>query len=140
MFTSVKTAEKKTIALFALVAVVVLTGIGFGVSYAWRESRGPTAATAEDCVLAQELFDKAGTVPSGKEEAKAFEKEIRAMDYPQFVDQGIRTEVGKYVTWKVSKVTGEGTPPSREKFDEMVENAQGHCSDQQPLNIPAYDF
>lgn len=140
MITSGTTVDKKKIALFALISVIVLTGVGFGVNYAWRVMRGPTPATAEDCVLAQQLFDKAKNVPGDKEAAKKFEVEIREERYTKFVDQGISTEVGNFVRWKVGKVTGEVAPPTREKFDEMTENAQGHCSGQQELNIPAYDF
>ncbi|WP_394618541.1 hypothetical protein JNUCC0626_05415 [Lentzea sp. JNUCC 0626] len=135
-------ARKKTLRLvaFAIAAIVVVGGVGFGVNYAWQASRGPTQASKEDCDLAQQLIDRAGGMPSGAEEAKALDEEIRKIRYAQFENDGISTEVGRFVSWKLVKVTGEGSVPTREKYEEMVSNAQGHCRGERDLVIPGYAF
>ena len=128
---------------FAIVAIVVVGCVGLGVTLAWQAWRGPTQASKADCDLAQQLLDRAATVPADKAQAKALEVEIRNVRYTKFEDpqnSGISTEVGRYVSWKVRKVTGEAELPTRDQYDEMVKNAKGHCRGERDLNIPGYEF
>ncbi|MFD9701021.1 hypothetical protein [Lentzea sp. NPDC059081] len=128
------------LAAFALAAVVVVGGVGFGVNYVWQISRGPTQASEVDCDLAQELIDRANGMPSDAAAAKALEADIRQARYSRFENDGISTEVGRYVTWKLVKATGDGTVPTREQYDEMVGNAQAHCRGERDLALPGYLF
>jgi hypothetical protein len=133
---------KNTVRLvtFGFVAVLLIVGVGLGVNYAWKELRAPTSASAADCELAQQLLDKAGSMPSDVQRANDLEVEIRATRYARFEDDGISTEVGKYVHWKAVKATGQGEKPTRDDYDQMVRNAKGHCDDQRDLVIPGYEF
>ncbi|SER36622.1 hypothetical protein SAMN05216188_110268 [Lentzea xinjiangensis] len=134
--------RKKTlrIAAFAVVAIVIVAGVGFGVHYAWQVSRGPTQASKEDCELAQQLYDRAKQVPSDPAQAQALEVELRKIRYEQFENDGISTEVGRFIMWQVNEVTGGAPNPSRADYDDMVSNAQGHCRGELVLNIPRYDY
>ncbi|MFI6095687.1 hypothetical protein ACIA8G_09050 [Lentzea sp. NPDC051213] len=137
--------QKKTVRLiaFTFAAIVVVGAVGFGVTYAWQIWRGPTQASKADCDLAQQLLDKVVQVPAEPDKAKALEVEIRNVRYTQFEDpksSGISTEVGRYIAWRVNTVTKQSPAPTREQYDEVVKNANGHCRGHRVLNIPAYDF
>lgn len=126
------TTEEKTTswgryAVLGLVAVVVLGGVAFGVNYLWQKRFGPTAASAADCRLAQELINRAQTPPAEPAAAEAWERDIREIRYAQFTNDGISTEVGRYVYWQRVVATGEGERPTAEKYATMKKNALGHC-------------
>ncbi|GAA1652190.1 hypothetical protein [Actinoplanes couchii] len=114
---------------FAILTVVVLASVAFGVNYLWDKRFGPTSASAADCKLAQELIDKAQTPPTNATEADKWEKEIRQIRYARFEDDGISTEVGRYVRWKRVQATGAPERPAEGELDEITELAIGHCDD-----------
>ena len=81
------------------------------------------------------------TPPTDKAQVQNWAEEIRKIRYSQFVDQGISTQVGFYVAWVVVKVTGEGKRPTAQRFQEMKDEAIGHCDDSGvDLKIPAISF
>ncbi|WP_157239390.1 hypothetical protein [Catenuloplanes japonicus] len=126
------------IAAFAVVAVLVLVGVAYGVTYIWDKRFGPSDASAADCRLAQQLFDRAQTPPKDDAAAETWEQEIRQVRYTQLVDQGISTEIGHYVRWQRAKATGQGHLPTAEEFDDMLDLAIGGCENSGvDLNIPA---
>ncbi|MFI5845919.1 hypothetical protein ACIA8K_40075 [Catenuloplanes sp. NPDC051500] len=118
--------------------MLVLGGVGYGVTYAWDRHFGPSDASAEDCRLAQQLFDRAQTPPTDPAEAEKWDQEIRQIRYTKLVDQGISTEIGKYVRWQAAKATGQGDLPTPEQFDTMLDLAIGGCENSGvDLKIPA---
>lgn len=127
----------KSLTLGVLI-VVVLGGIAFGVNFLWQKQFGPTTASAADCRLAQELIDKARTAPSVDAEAEKWEQSIRQVRYTRFEDDGVSTQVGKYVSWSRAQKTGKGELPTTKQFEEMKDEAIGHCDDSGvDLKIPA---
>ncbi|SDS83522.1 hypothetical protein [Actinoplanes derwentensis] len=126
---------------FAVLTVVVLAGVAYGVNYLWDKRFGPTTASAADCRLAQQLFDKAQTPPADPAEAEKWEVQIRQIRYTQFVDQGISTQVARYVSWKRVQATGATERPDAGELDEITELAIGHCDDSGvDLKIPRIVF
>jgi hypothetical protein len=117
------------LAILGLVSVVVLSGVAFGVNYLWQKRFSPTTASAADCELAQRLIDRAQTPPTEAAAAEQWEKEIREIRYSQFENDGISTEVGRYVSWQRIIATGEGERPTAERYATMKKNALGHCDD-----------
>ena len=109
------------------ITVVVLAVVAFGVTWAWRSFNGPTAASKADCTLAQQMIDQAQTVPSDPAAAKKFEADLRKQRYAQFQDDGVSTQVGRYISWQVVHVTGEDVAPKPAQFQEMKDEAHGHC-------------
>lgn len=130
----------KLVALGAL-TLVVLAGVAFGVNWLWDKRFGPTSASAADCKLAQQLFDQAQSPPKDAAAAQKWEQEIRQVRYNQFENDGISTEVGRYVSWQVVKATGTGERPTAKQFDDMKANAVGHCDGSGvDLRIPPIAF
>jgi hypothetical protein len=124
--------------LVGALTVVVLGGVAFGVNFVWQKQFGPTTASAADCRLAQELIDKARTPPSDDAEAEKWEQSIREVRYTQLKDDGVSTQVGRYVGWNRVKATGKGELPTAAQFKEMKDEAIGHCDDSGvDLRIPA---
>ncbi|MEU8657483.1 hypothetical protein, partial [Actinoplanes philippinensis] len=58
---------------FVVLAAVVLAGVAYGVNYLWDKRFGPTAASAADCRLAQELIDNAQNPPTHPPEGAKWE-------------------------------------------------------------------
>jgi hypothetical protein len=130
----------KLIVLGAL-TLALLAGVAIGVNWLWDKRFGPTTASAADCTLAQKLVDQAQSPPKDAAAAQTWEKDIRQVRYSQFENDGISTEVGRYVTWQVVKATGTGERPTAEQFDDMKANAAGHCDGSGvDLRIPAIAF
>jgi hypothetical protein len=113
---------------FGILTAIILAGVAFGVNYLWDKRFGPTAASAADCRLAQELIDKAQTPPADAAEAEKWEQQIRQVRYTRLENDGISTEVGRYVHWQKARATGEPGPSAGE-LDEIYELAAGHCED-----------
>ncbi len=133
-----KTTNWARLLTLGAVTLAVLAGVVFGVNYVWQKQFGPTTASAADCRLAQQLFDQARTAPSDKAKAEQWEKEIRTIRYNQLKDQGLSTQVGRYVSWNLAKATGEGERPTTKQFAEMKDEAVGHCDGSGvDLTIPA---
>jgi len=133
-----KTTNWGKIVMLGVLTIAVLAAAAFGVNYLWQKQFGPTTASAADCRLAQQLFDKAQTPPTDKAAAQKWELDIRQIRYTQLVDQGVSTQVGYYVRWAVVKATGEGERPTAAQFKKMKQEAIGHCDDSGVnLNIPA---
>jgi hypothetical protein len=122
-------SDWRRLVILGLVGVVVLSGVAFGVNYLWQKRFGPTTASAADCELAQRLIDRAQTPPTDPAAAEEWEKEIREIRYAEFANDGISTEVGRYVYWQRVAATGEGDRPTPERFATMRDNALGHCAD-----------
>jgi hypothetical protein len=114
---------------FGILTAIILAGVAFGVNHLWDKRFGPTAASAADCRLAQELIDKAQTPPADAVEAEKWEQQIRQVRYTRFEDDGISTEVGRYVRWQRARATGEDVQPGAGELDEIYELAAGHCED-----------
>jgi hypothetical protein len=114
---------------FGILTAIILAGVAFGVNHLWDRRFGPTAASAADCRLAQELIDKAQTPPADAAEAEKWEQQIRQVRYTRFEDDGISTEVGRYVRWQKARATGEDVRPRAGELDEIYELAAGHCED-----------
>jgi hypothetical protein len=114
---------------FGILAVIVLAGVAFGVNYLWDRRFGPTAASAADCTLAQQLIDKAQTPPTEEPQAEQWEQQIRQVRYTQLENDGISTEVGRYVHWSRVRATGDPARPGAGELDEIIELAIGHCED-----------
>jgi hypothetical protein len=132
-----KTNWGRLLTLGAL-SVVVLGGVAFGVNFLWQKQFGPTTASTADCRLAQELIDKARTAPRDDAEAERWEQAIRQIRYTRLKDDGISTQVGKYVAWSRAKATGKGELPTTKQFEDMKDEAIGHCDDSDVnLTIPA---
>jgi len=133
-----KTTNWGKILTLGAVTIVLLAGVAFGVNYLWQKRFGPTTASAADCKLAQQLIDKAQTPPTDKVAAQKWDDEIRQIRYTQLVDQGVSTQVGRYVRWERAKATGDGALPTAEEFKNMKDEAIGHCDDSGvDLKIPA---
>ena len=125
-------------AVFGVVAVLILGGVAFGVTYVWDKRFGPSDASAADCRLAQQLFDRAQTPPTDPVAAETWDQEIRQIRYTQLQDLGISTEIGKYVRWQAAKATGQGELPTAAEFDEMLDLTIGGCENSGvDLRIPA---
>ncbi|WP_405095587.1 hypothetical protein [Micromonospora sp. NBC_01412] len=136
-----KTTNRTRILTLGMVTVVILAAVAFGVNYLWQERFGPTTASTDDCELAQQLIDRAQTPPTGKAEAQQWEKEIRQIRYTRIEDEGVSTEVGRYVAWAVVRATGEGERPTAADFEQMKNEATGHCDGSGvDLKIPAIAF
>jgi hypothetical protein len=116
------------LAILAVVTVAVLAAVAFGVNYLWQRQFGPTRASAADCQLAQQLLDQTRNPPSESAEAEQWEQDLRKIRYAQFVDQGISTEVGRFIHWSRVKSTGEGERPTTEQISRARRNAEGHCA------------
>ncbi|BAL87839.1 hypothetical protein AMIS_26190 [Actinoplanes missouriensis 431] len=114
---------------FGILTAIILAGVAFGVNYLWDKRFGPTAASAADCRLAQELIDKAQTPPADVAEAEKWEQQIRQVRYTRLENDGISTEVGRYVRWQKARATGESVRPGTGELDEIYELAAGHCED-----------
>jgi hypothetical protein len=114
---------------FGILTAIILAGVAFGVNYLWDKRFGPTAASAADCRLAQELIDKAQTPPADAAEAEKWEQQIRQVRYTRLENDGISTEVGRYVRWQKARATGESVRPDAGELDEIYELAAGHCED-----------
>jgi hypothetical protein len=126
---------------FVILAAVVMAGVAYGVNYLWDKRFGPTAASAADCTLAQELIDKAQTPPTDAAKAEEWEQQIRQIRYTQLENDGISTEVGRYVHWSMVKATGDPMRPPAGTLDEIYELAVGHCEDSGvDLRIPKIVF
>ncbi|WFE30142.1 hypothetical protein O7623_13555 [Solwaraspora sp. WMMD791] len=114
--------------LLGVVTVAVLAAVAFGVNYLWQQQFGPTQASAADCRLAQQLLDQTKNPPSEPAEAEQWEQDLRKIRYAQFVDQGISTEVGRFIHWSRVKATGAGERPTTEQISQARSNAEGHCA------------
>lgn len=126
---------------FAVLTVAVLAGVAFGVNHLWDKRFGPTAASAADCALAQQLIDKAQTPPTGAAEAQKWEQEIRQVRYTRLENDGISTEVGRYVSWSRLRATGAPDRPRPGELEEITDLAVGHCEDSGvDLRIPKISF
>jgi hypothetical protein len=126
---------------FGILTAIILAGVAFGVNYLWEKRFGPTTASAADCRLAQELIDKAQTPPADPAEAEKWEQQIRQVRYTRFENDGISTEVGRYVRWSRVKATGSAERPAAGVLDEITELAIGHCDDSGvDLRIPKLAF
>lgn len=112
----------------AITVVFLLAGAALA-TWAWRKYNGPTAASKADCQLAQQLFDRARNAPSDPAAAEKFETDLRQIRYTQLKDDGISTQVGRYITWQVVHSTGKGIPPTEAQFTDMKDQALGHCDD-----------
>lgn len=124
--------------ILGALTVVVLGAVAFGVNFVWQKQFGPTTASAADCRLAQELIDKARTPPRDGAEAEKWEQSIRQVRYTQLKDDGVSTQVGKYVAWNRAKATGAGELPTAKQFEAMKDEAIGHCDDSGvDLRIPS---
>lgn len=118
-----------------VVATVAVSG-----NYLWQRNAGPTQASKTDCVLAQQLFDRAQTPPADPAKIEAWDQEIRKIRYTMD-DLGLNTEVGHYARWAATKATGQGDKPTAEQVDKMLSRAKGHCRDSGvALVIPALKF
>ncbi|WP_430790497.1 hypothetical protein [Actinoplanes sp. G11-F43] len=132
---------KSRLAALAVLTVVVLAGVAYGVNYLWDKRFGPTSASAADCTLAQQLIDRAQTPPTDAAAAEKWAQEIRQIRYTQMVDQGISTQVGWYVQWQTIKATGAPERPREGQLEEIYELAAGHCDDSGvELRIPRITF
>lgn len=145
MTTSFDTSPRPTSALrlivLGAVTVVLLAAIAFGGNYLWQLRFGQTCASAADCQLAQQLFDQGKNAPSEPAEAEQWEQDIRKIRYADFVDQGISTEVGRFIYWSRVKATGEGERPTPAEITLMRSNAEGHCAHSGvELTIPELAF
>jgi hypothetical protein len=121
--------SKRITITFGILAAIVLAGVAFGVDYLWDKRFGPTAASAADCALAQQLIDKAQTPPTEEPRAEQWEQQIRQVRYTQLENDGISTEVGRYVHWSRIRATGATIRPRAGELDEITELAIGHCED-----------
>lgn len=125
----------------ATVTVAGLTAIAIGAGALWQRYTGPTRASTADCELAQQLFDRAQTAPADGAQAERWEREIRQIRYTRLADEGLSTEVGRYVAWSRVRATGTGERPTAEQFDRMKDEALGHCEGSDvDLKIPAINF
>jgi|GEM_PF-1759475 len=145
MFTSFDASSRRTTALrlivLGAVTVVVLVAVAFGGNYLWQLRFGPTPASAADCRLAQQLFDRGSTAPTDPAEAEEWEQDLRRIRYAEFVNDGISTEVGRFIYWSRVKATGEGERPTADQVAEMRRNAEGHCAGSGiELTIPELAF
>ncbi|WP_326552042.1 hypothetical protein [Micromonospora sp. NBC_01813] len=145
MTTSFDTNSRPTSALrlivLGAVTVALLAAIALGGNYLWQLRFGQTRASAADCQLAQQLFDQGENAPSEPAEAEQWEQDIRKIRYADFVDQGISTEVGRFIYWSRVKATGEGERPTPAEITLMRENAEGHCAHSGvELTIPELAF
>jgi hypothetical protein len=126
---------------FGILTAIILAGVAFGVNYLWDKRFGPTAASAADCTLAQQLIDKAQTPPTAEPQAEEWEQQIRQVRYTQFENDGISTEVGRYVRWSRVRATGSAMRPDAGELDEITELAVGHCDDSGvELRVPKIVF
>jgi hypothetical protein len=136
-----RNSQRNRSIIFAVVAVIVLAGVAFGVNYVWQKRFGHTPASAADCRLAQQLIDQAKSAPSDPAKAEAWEADIRKVRYTRFQDDGLSTQVGRYVYYATVKATGQGERPTAEDFTTMKKEALGHCKDSGvELTIPAITF
>ncbi|ROO62147.1 hypothetical protein EDC02_4118 [Micromonospora sp. Llam0] len=145
MSTSFDTSSRRTTALrlivLGAVTLVVLAAVAFGGNYLWQLRFGPTPASTADCELAQQLFDRAITAPTDPAEAEEWEQGLRRIRYAEFVNEGISTEVGRFIYWSRVKATGEGERPTPAEVTEMRRNAEGHCAGSGvELTIPELAF
>ena len=130
----------RVIVLGAL-TLVLLAGVAFGVNWLWDKRFGPTTASAADCKLAQQLIDQAQNPPHDKAAAEKWVSQIRQVRNTRFEDDGINTEVGKYVQWQALKATGSPERPTTKQYSDMEERAIGHCDDSGvDLRIPKIVF
>jgi hypothetical protein len=134
--------EMSTVAKLAgaAVALGVVATVAVGGNYLWQRNFGPTLASKPDCLLAQQLFDKAQTPPADPAKAEAWEEEIRKVRYTM-ADDGLNTQVGKYAHWQVVKSTGQGTRPTPKQVETVLGEAKGHCRESGvTLVIPTLKF
>ena len=135
------TVVNSKLVTFGILTVIVLGGVAFGVNYLWDKRFGPTTAAAADCRLAQQLIDRAQTPPADVAEAEKWEQQIRQVRYTRFENDGISTQVGRYVYWSRVRSTGDSTRPPAGELDEITELATGHCEDSGiDLRLPAITF
>jgi hypothetical protein len=126
---------------FGILTAIILAGVAFGVNYLWDKRFGPTAASAADCTLAQQLIDKAQTPPTDAAQAEQWEQQIRQVRYTQMENDGISTEVARYVYWSRIRATGDPSRPDPGTLDEITELAIGHCEDSGvDLRVPKIVF
>lgn len=116
-------------AAFGLVTILALGGVAYGVTYLWNLRYGPTAASAEDCRIAQQQIDQAQNAPTDPAQKEAWKTELRKVRTTQMKDLGLVTEIAFYVAWKVNVASGEGNLPSDEEFERTVDRAIGACED-----------
>jgi hypothetical protein len=136
-----KNSRRMRSIIFAVLTVLVLAGVAFGVNYVWQQRFGPTPASAADCRLAQQLIDQAKSAPSEEAEAEAWEADIRKVRYAKLQDDGLSTQVGRYVSYARAKATGQGERPTADDFTTMKKEALGHCKGSGvELTIPEITF
>jgi hypothetical protein len=136
-----KNSQRGRSLIFAVVTVMVLAGVAFGVNYVWQKRFGPTAASAADCRLAQQLIDQAKSAPSDPAKAEAWEADIRKVRYAKFQDDGLSTQVGRFVSYSRVKATGQGERPTAADLATMKKEALGHCKGSGvELTIPEITF
>jgi hypothetical protein len=130
-----------TVVLGGAAAVAVMAAVAVSGNYLWQKQAGPTQASKADCVLAQQLFDRAQAGPGDATKAAAWETEIRQIRYTKLADEGLSTQVGKYVYWATVKATGAGEKPTVTEVDKVLKEAKGHCGDSGVnLVIPVIEF
>lgn len=121
-------------------ALGVVTAVAVGGNYVWQRNFGPTLASKSDCVLAQQLFDRAQHPPADPAEAEAWEGEIRTVRYTMD-DDGLNTQVGRYAHWAAVKATGVGNRPSAVQVEKVLREAKDHCRESGvTLVIPTLNF
>lgn len=114
--------------LFGIVAMLFLTGAGVAGASWWKSERDrPSQASRTDCRLAQELVDSAQEIPSdgaAVEKWMTSERQLRA----QLDDGYLGANISVYSGWAAQNAKGEGTPPAKEKLQELADEANSHCS------------
>ncbi|MEU8664065.1 hypothetical protein, partial [Actinoplanes philippinensis] len=79
--------------------------------------------------------------PTDAAEGAKWEQQIRQIRYTRLENDGISTEVGKYVHWSMVRATGDPARPPAGTLEEMTELAIGHCEDSGvELRVPKIVF
>lgn len=114
--------------LFGVIAMLFLTGVAVAGASWWNNERNqPSQASKTDCRLAQQLVDSAQQIPSGKAAVEKWvksERQIRS----QLDDGYLGGNISIYSGWAALQAKGEGTPPQKQKLQELADEANSHCS------------
>ncbi len=115
--------------ILGAVTAVVLGGVAYGVDYLWKKRYGPTQASAEDCRQAQQLFDQVAKRPPAKPgKVSEWVAEVRPQ-WLQLTNDGLQSQGLVYSSMVARKTSGDEPPVTQAAYQDMLDEAHGHCQD-----------
>jgi hypothetical protein len=117
------------------ITIAILAAIFFGGTALWKSRFGPSHASAADCRTAQQVIDKAQTIPADKKARDASYKAYRAQ-WNQIEDGYLQRRVSNYVAGAYELAEGRPLEQTATEFKENLDAANSHCD--RTIVMPAH--